>query len=71
MSRDFPVLMNRSHIVPLLIGRPVACKQASDLLLHEHKVSPAFLPHFKKETGETSESANVKVKVFPAVLRVS
>ncbi|PHJ22825.1 5-aminolevulinic acid synthase domain-containing protein [Cystoisospora suis] len=38
VSRDFPVLMNGSHIVPLLIGCPVACKQASDLLLHEHKL---------------------------------
>ncbi|KFH00710.1 5-aminolevulinic acid synthase domain-containing protein [Toxoplasma gondii VAND] len=38
LSRDFPVLLNPSHIVPLLVGCPIACKRASDLLLHEHKL---------------------------------
>lgn len=38
LSRDFPVLLNPSHIVPVLVGCPIACKRASDLLLHEHKL---------------------------------
>ncbi|PFH33259.1 5-aminolevulinic acid synthase domain-containing protein [Besnoitia besnoiti] len=38
ISRDFPVLINPSHIVPVLVGCPIACKRASDLLLHEHKL---------------------------------
>jgi 5-aminolevulinate synthase len=33
-----PVLANSSHIVPLMVGNPVHCKEISDLLLDEHGV---------------------------------
>src|SRR4029077_20025151 len=31
-----PVLATETHIVPLMVGNPDLCKQASDLLLEEH-----------------------------------
>jgi 5-aminolevulinate synthase len=34
----FPLMPSASHIVPLLVGDPVACKQVSDILLHEHAI---------------------------------
>ncbi len=33
-----PVLPTVSHIVPVMVGDPVACKQASDALLEEHAI---------------------------------
>jgi 5-aminolevulinate synthase len=33
-----PHLPNPSHIVPVMVGDPVRCKQISDRLLHEHDV---------------------------------
>lgn len=35
---NLPVLISESHIVPLMIGDPRLCKQASDQLLNEHHV---------------------------------
>ena len=33
-----PVMPSASHIVPLLVGDPVRCKEVSDYLLHEHAI---------------------------------
>lgn len=37
-SKGIPVLPNKSHIIPVLIGDPVKCKKASDMLLNEYHV---------------------------------
>jgi len=37
-AAGLPVMANETHIVPLLVGDPQACKAASDLLLADHGI---------------------------------
>jgi 5-aminolevulinate synthase len=37
-AAGLPVMQNRTHIVPVFVGDPVKCKQASDMLLEDHGV---------------------------------
>lgn len=47
-----PVLANETHIVPVMVGDPVKCKQASDILLEEYQmyVQPINYPTVRKGT---------------------
>ncbi len=47
-----PVLANDTHIVPVMVGDPVKCKQASDILLEEYHmyVQPINYPTVRKGT---------------------
>ena len=47
-----PVLANDTHIVPVMVGDAVLCKQASDILLHEYDmyVQPINYPTVRKGT---------------------
>ncbi len=51
-SRGIPFIMNESHMVPVMIGDPVLCKQASDILLNEYRiyVQPINYPTVPKGT---------------------
>lgn len=37
-AKGIPFMMNESHIVPVMVGDPVKCKTASDLLLEKHSI---------------------------------
>lgn len=47
-----PVLANNTHIVPVMVGDPVVCKQISDILLEEYQmyVQPINYPTVRKGT---------------------
>lgn len=37
-SKGIPALNSASHIVPVFIGDPILCKEASEKLLNEHNI---------------------------------
>lgn len=51
-AAGIPVLANDTHIVPVMVGDPVKCKQASDILLEEYRmyVQPINYPTVRKGT---------------------
>jgi 5-aminolevulinate synthase len=38
LRRRLPVIINNSHIVPVLVRDPVKCKALTDALLQKHKI---------------------------------
>jgi 5-aminolevulinate synthase len=51
-AAGIPVLANDTHIVPVMVGDAVKCKQASDILLEEYAmyVQPINYPTVRKGT---------------------
>jgi 5-aminolevulinate synthase len=51
-AAGLPVMTSATHIVPIFVGDPEKCKQATDLLLHEHGIyiQPINYPTVAKGT---------------------
>ena len=51
-AAGLPILQNETHIVPVFVGDPELCKQASDLLLERHAIyiQPINYPTVAKGT---------------------
>ena len=51
-AAGLPVMPSGTHIVPIFVGEPEKCKEATDLLLHEHGIyiQPINYPTVPKGT---------------------
>ena len=51
-AAGLPVMANDTHIVPVFVGNPEKCKEATDLLLEEHGIyiQPINYPTVPKGT---------------------
>ena len=38
MDTDIPIIINNSHIIPIVVGDPDLCKKASDILLQKYNI---------------------------------
>ena len=38
MDTDIPIIVNNSHIIPIVVGDPDLCKKASDILLQKYNI---------------------------------
>ena len=52
IAAGLPVMANDTHIVPVFVGNPEKCKEATDLLLEEHGIyiQPINYPTVPKGT---------------------
>jgi 5-aminolevulinate synthase len=52
VAAGLPVMANDTHIVPVFVGNPEKCKEATDLLLEEHGIyiQPINYPTVPKGT---------------------
>jgi 5-aminolevulinate synthase len=54
VAAQLPILPTSTHIVPLMVGDPMLCEQASDILLSDHQIyiQPINYPTVAKGTEQ-------------------